>query len=93
MRIARAVFLNRLGAIRDRTFENQRYRASGLNLVVAAVTLWNAIYLNRAVEALRENRPVEDQLLQQLSPLPWDHIHLIGDYPWHANKRGAKGGF
>jgi TnpA family transposase len=34
--LARAVFLNRLGEFRDRSFENQRYRASGLNLVVAA---------------------------------------------------------
>jgi TnpA family transposase len=30
--LARAVFFNRLGEIRDRSFENQRYRASGLNL-------------------------------------------------------------
>jgi hypothetical protein len=28
--LARAVFFHRLGEIRDRTFENQRYRASGL---------------------------------------------------------------
>ena len=31
--LARAVFFNRLGEIRDRSFENQRYRASGLNLL------------------------------------------------------------
>jgi len=35
--LARAVFFHRLGEIRDRTFENQRYRASGLNLAVAAI--------------------------------------------------------
>ncbi|VCV93867.1 Putative transposase (identified by ISEscan HMM) [Klebsiella pneumoniae] len=29
--LARAVFFNRLGEIRDRSFEQQRYRASGLN--------------------------------------------------------------
>jgi TnpA family transposase len=34
--LARAVFLCRLGEIRDRTFEQQRYRASGLTLVTAA---------------------------------------------------------
>jgi TnpA family transposase len=39
--LARAVFFNRLGELRDRTYENQRYRASGLNLVVAAIVLWN----------------------------------------------------
>ncbi|HDX1837168.1 TPA: hypothetical protein RN794_005124, partial [Escherichia coli] len=30
------MFFNRLGEIRDRSFEQQRYRASGLNLVTAA---------------------------------------------------------
>ena len=50
--LARAVFLNRLGEIRDRNFENQRYRASGLNLVVSAIVLWNTVYLDRAVKAL-----------------------------------------
>src|SRR2546422_11731405 len=37
--LARAVFFHRLGEVRDRTFENQCYRASGLNLVVAAIIL------------------------------------------------------
>ena len=39
--LARAVFFYRLGEIRDRSFEQQRYRASGLNLVTAAIVLWN----------------------------------------------------
>lgn len=38
--LARAIFFNRLGEVRDRTFENQAYRASGLNLLVSAVILW-----------------------------------------------------
>ena len=41
--LARAVFFNRLGEIRDRSFEQQRYRASGLNLVTAAIVLWNTV--------------------------------------------------
>ena len=47
--LARAVFLHRLGEIRDRTYENQQHRASGLNLVVTAIILWNTRYLERAV--------------------------------------------
>jgi hypothetical protein len=35
--LARAVFLCRLGGIRDRSFEQQRYRASALTLVTAAI--------------------------------------------------------
>lgn len=37
--LARAVFIHRLGEIRDRTFELQRYRARGLNLLTAAIVL------------------------------------------------------
>jgi TnpA family transposase len=45
--LARAVFIHRLGEIRDRTYENQQHRASGLNLLIAAITLWNTRYLHR----------------------------------------------
>jgi TnpA family transposase len=63
--LARAVFFNRLGELRDRSFENQRYRASGLNLVVAAIILWNTVYLERAIQALRaRGRSIDDNLLQ-----------------------------
>ncbi len=80
---ARAVFFNRLGELRDRTYENQRYRASGLNLVVAAIVLWNTVYLERAVKALRERgQVISDDLLAHLSPLGWEHINLTGDYVW-----------
>ena len=66
--LARGVFFHRLGEIRDRTFENQRYRASGLNLAVAAITLWNTVYLGRAVDELRSNGEIiPDELLSALS--------------------------
>jgi hypothetical protein len=32
--------VHRQGRITDRTFENQSYRASGLNLAVAAIVYW-----------------------------------------------------
>lgn len=92
--LARAVFLNRLGEMRDRSFENQRYRASGLNLVVAAIVLWNTVYLERAVQALRDSgKKVDDKLLTHLSPLGWEHINLIGDYIWHQSNEVEKGQF
>lgn len=49
------MFCNRLGEICDRSFEQERYRASGLNLVAAAVVLWNTVHLERAV-AKRQNQ-------------------------------------
>ncbi|WP_329798565.1 Tn3 family transposase, partial [Klebsiella quasipneumoniae] len=81
--LARAVFFNRLGEIRDRSFEQQRYRASGLNLVTAAIVLWNTAYLERATNALNgHGKPVDETLFQYLSPLGWEHINLTGDYLW-----------
>jgi TnpA family transposase len=91
--LARAIFFNRLGEVRDRSFENQRHRASGLNLVTAAITLWNTVYLERAVEALGKTQAIDPALLQHVSPLGWEHINLTGDYTWTTNKRVAKGGF
>ena len=81
--LARAVFFHRLGEIRDRTFENQRYRASGLNLAVAAIILWNTVYLGRAVDELRSRgETVPDDLLAHIAPLGWEHITFNGDYVW-----------
>ncbi len=90
--LARAVFFNRLGEIRDRSFEQQRYRASGLNLVTAAIVLWNTVYLERAISALRgQGQSVDDALLQYLSPLGWEHINLTGDYLWRSSSKvGAR---
>ena len=89
--LARAVFFNRLVEIRDRSFEHQRYRASGLNLVTAAIVLWNTVYLERAVNAMGSS--VNDELLQYLSPLGWEHINLTGDYVWQQNRKIKPGQF
>ena len=92
--LARAVFFNRLGEIRDRSFEQQQYRASGLNLVTAAIALWNTVYLDRVIKAWKEQgRPVDQLLLQNLSPLGWEHINLTGDYVWRNRFKGKVGHF
>ena len=57
--LARAVFFNRLGELRDRSYEQQHYRASGLNLVVAAIVLWNTVYLEHAVQAATRTRAAD----------------------------------
>jgi hypothetical protein len=44
------------------------------------------------VEFLQGANQVET-LVAHLSPLSWEHIHLTGDYVWHANNRVAKGRF
>lgn len=83
--LARAVFFHRRGELQDRSLATQQHRASGLNVVLTAIALWNTTYLARAVDALRsEGEDIADGLLQHLSPLGWDHINLTGDYIWNA---------
>ena len=92
--LARAIFFNRLGEIRDRSFEHQRYRASGLNLVTAAIILWNTVYLERAINTMKlQGQKIDENLLQHLSPLGWEHINLTGDYVWTTAKKLGKGFF
>jgi TnpA family transposase len=81
--LRRAVFFHRQGEIRDRTFENQSFRASGLSLITAAIVHWNTVYLDRAVRQLRaQGATVPDDLLAHVAPLGWEHIGLTGDYVW-----------
>ncbi|SEO06915.1 Tn3 transposase DDE domain-containing protein [Cryobacterium luteum] len=80
--LARAVFFNRLGELRDRSYDNQRHRASGLNLLTAAITLWNTVYLEHTITTTKH--PADDPLLDHLSPLGWEHINLTGDYTWNT---------
>ena len=76
----RAIFFCRLGEMRDRTFENQAYRASGLNLLVAAVIMWNTQYLQLAAAELG----VGPEMMGHVAPLGWEHLSLTGDYAWDA---------
>jgi len=92
--LARAVFFNRLGEVRDRSFEQQRYRASGLNLVTAAIVLWNTMYLERAIQEMVAKRDnLDSDLLQYLSPLGREQINLTGDYVWRQARRLDSGQF
>ncbi|RAW96813.1 MULTISPECIES: Tn3 family transposase [unclassified Photorhabdus] len=84
--LSRAVFMHRLGEIRDRGLENQSYRASGLTLLTSAIALWNTVYIERAIDSLkRKGISINEHLVSHLSPLGWEHINLSGDYVWRNN--------
>jgi TnpA family transposase len=73
--LRRAIFFHRQGEIRDRTFENQSFRASGLSVLTAAIVHWNTVYLDSAVQHLRALAiHVPDDLLAHVAPLGWEHI-------------------
>jgi TnpA family transposase len=85
--LARAVFFHRRGAVRDRLREDLQNKASGLNLAVAAIILWNTVYLQKAVQMLAdEGTPVPPECMPHLSPLGWEHINMTGDYLWSLQR-------
>jgi hypothetical protein len=92
--LARTVFFNRQGDLRDRSFENQRYRASGVNLLDAAFIHWNTVYFGHAIAALRGHGvAIDDEALVHLSPIGWEHVNLTCDYTWQVSGRLRKGSF
>jgi Tn3 transposase DDE domain len=70
-----SVFFNRLGEMRDRSFEKHS--------------------LFKLCDRRLKARPllVDDNLLEHLSPLGWEHINLTGDYVWRQNRRVESGKF
>ena len=53
---------------------------SGLNLLVAAVIMWNTQYLQLAAAELG----VWPEMMGHVAPLGWEHLSLTGDYAWDA---------
>lgn len=91
-KLKRAVFFHERGEIRDRSFDSQAFRASGLNLVVSAIIHWNTVYLSRATAHLRQKgRNIPDALLKHVSPLSWEHINLTGIYSWDTEQQMTEG--
>lgn len=54
-------------------------KASGLNLVASAIILWNTVYIEKAVNYLRQtDENFNEELISNLYPLGWEHINLTG---------------
>ncbi len=83
--LADAVFFNQRGELRDRSWQAQSNRASGLSLLISCINIWNTVQLERVIERLRASGEViSDELLRHVSPLGWEHIGLTGEYIWRS---------
>jgi len=81
--LTQAICTFKQGRIADRTHEAQQFRASGLNLVIAAIVYWNSTYIADAVAHLRAiGEDMPDELLAHTSPVGWGHIAFSGDFLW-----------
>lgn len=81
--LKRAIRFYRRGSVSDRTQLDQDLNAMALNLVVAAIILWNTAYLDRALAVLaEEDVQVPEEYIRHISPLGWEHITITGTFQW-----------
>lgn len=90
--VARAIFHGKRGELRQRYQEGQEDQLGALGLVLNMVVLWNTIYMEAALDQLRqEGFPVRDEDVARLSPLTHDHINMLGRYSFAVPEAVARG--
>lgn len=93
-RLARRVFHGRRGELRQSYRQGQEDQLGALGLVVNALTLWNTLYMNQALNFLRsQDFPIEEADLSHLSPLEARSVNLSGTYSFHIPELVRKGEF
>ena len=78
--LARATFFGKYGEFRERTLQDQLQRASALNILINAISVWNTVYLTEAVKVLKAKGTLDESLLAHIFPLGWEHINFLGEY-------------
>ena len=79
--LRRNVFIANEGRIRQRHQEDQLNQAACLNLVVNAITVWNTVYMQAAIEQLKsEGYELNEDDVKHLSPARSEHINMYGKY-------------
>jgi len=81
--LAQVICTFKQGRIADRGQDAQQFRASGLNLAIAAIVYWNSTYLADAIVHLgKDGKLLQPELLAHTSPLMWEHVGFSGDFLW-----------
>ena len=79
--LARDVFHGRKGLLRQAYQEGMEDQLGALGLVLNCVTLWNTVYLDAAISALRaDGYPVRDEDVSRLSLYVRRHLNVDGHY-------------
>ena len=79
--VARAICHGQRGEIRKRYREGQEDQLGTLGLVTNALVLWNTIYMQAALDHLREQgEDVKEEDEARLSPLSHKHVNMLGHY-------------
>jgi TnpA family transposase len=81
--VARIIFHGNRGELRQPYREGQEDQLGALGFALNALVLWNAQYLDDAIAHLRATgHDISDEDLQRLSPLQYEHIKMLGNFPF-----------
>lgn len=91
--VARIICHGQRGEIRKRYREGQEDQLGALGLVTNAVALWNTIYMQSALQHLRQNTSIEinEENEARLSPLLHGHINVLGHYSFTLAEQITQG--
>jgi TnpA family transposase len=86
--LRRFLFYANEGHVRHRTPEQQTDQALCLSVVVNAIIVWNTVYTQRVLDQLRaEGQLITTSELEQISPLPHQHINAYGHHAFNLAGR------
>lgn len=89
--LAKAVQFGREGKFSTKDIESQQVRASALSLIMDAISLWNAVYLQKSVEYMDSiGEKVDRSLLKHVSPQNYEHITFLGKYDFDISQSLGK---
>jgi Tn3 transposase DDE domain len=90
--VARHVFHRQRGELRQHYREGQEDQLGALGLVVNMIVLWNAMYIQDALDELRASGAVvRPEDVERLSPLVFHHINVQGKYHFTLPEEVAQG--
>lgn len=84
--LARALFFGKRGELRERALQDQLQRASALNILINAISVWNTVYLTEATKVMKEKGILQNQMIKHISPLGWEHINFLGEYTFDLKR-------
>lgn len=65
---------------------------SALGLVTNAVVLWNTIYIQKALEKLKQDGfEINEEDVARLSPLQYKHVNVLGHYSFTLSEEISMG--
>ncbi len=84
--LARALFFGKRGEFRERGIQGQLQRASALNILINAISVWNTVYLSEVTKEFKKRNSLKEELLPHISPLGWEHINFLGEYKFDSHR-------